>query len=225
MLSWYQRRFDTVEINNSFYHLPTEETLMAWRRASPPTFCFAVKASRYITHRKKLIELEPARGRFIPQVETLGEHLGPILFQLPPRWLRNLDRLTRFLEALPPAHRYAFEFRDKSWHDAAVFRALSCRNIAFCIYELEGFQSPCEVTADFAYVRLHGPGRKYQGDYSVRALEEWARRVSDWGRSLRAVYVYFDNDQAGYAARNAVELKRMLVPSQPDGTVTENERA
>ncbi|HJT20344.1 MAG TPA: DUF72 domain-containing protein [Nitrospira sp.] len=210
MLSWYVDRFDTVEINNSFYRLPTEQTFTAWRRNTPPPFCFAVKASRYISHRKKLKDPEPALARFLPLVERLGPKLGPILFQLPPRWSCNLDRLNAFLDVLPSSHRYTFEFRDPSWHGPAVYRALRRRNAAFCIYELAGFESPYEVTADFAYIRLHGPEGKYGGDYSAVALGEWARRIDRWRSALQAVYVYFDNDQAAYAAKNAAELKRLV---------------
>jgi uncharacterized protein YecE (DUF72 family) len=210
MLSWYRSRFDTVEINNTFYHLPSEQAFTAWRGSTPPGFCFAVKGSRYITHRKKLNDPEPALERFLPLVELLGTKLGPILFQLPPRWSCNLDRLTRFLDALPGGHRYTFEFRDPSWHDIAVYRALSRRNAAFCIYELDGFESPHELTADFVYVRLHGPGQKYQGEYSSRILRGWARNITQWRRTLSAIYVYFDNDQAAYAAMNAASLKHML---------------
>lgn len=210
MLGWYVHRFDTVELNNSFYHLPTAETFEAWRSATPSTFCFAVKGSRYITHRKKLKDPAPALARFMPPVEVLGTKLGPILFQLPPRWSCNVERLMEFLAVLPKAHRYTFEFRDPSWHDPAVYRLLTRHNAAFCIYELEGFVSPLAVTADFAYVRLHGPGGKYQGDYSPEALDAWADRIQGWRRALGAVYVYFDNDQAGYAAKNAAELKALL---------------
>lgn len=210
MLPWYLQRFDTVEINNSFYHLPTPQTFTAWRHATPPAFRFAVKGSRYITHRKKLKDPKPALDRFMPAVEHLGPKLGPVLFQLPPRWSCNVERLTEFLSALPTTHRYTFEFRDPSWHDPAVYRLLTRHNAAFCIYELDGFVSPLAVTADFAYVRLHGPGRKYQGDYSPESLDAWAFRIRGWRRALAAVYVYFDNDQAGYAVKNATELKALL---------------
>jgi len=177
MLAWYMERFDTVELNNSFYHLPARETFEGWRRATPASFCFAVKGSRYITHRKKLNDPASAVARFMEPVESLGDKLGPILFQLPPRWGCNLPRLNAFLDSLPPSH---------------------------------GFEAPCQLTADFVYVRLHGPGRKYQGDYSSRQLHGWARRIAQWRQSAKAVYVYFDNDQAGYAAKNAAELKSMV---------------
>ena len=213
MLSWYVQRFDTVELNNSFYHLPKAETFEAWRRATPSSFCFAVKGSRYITHRKKLNDPETAVARFLEPVQVLGDKLGPILFQLPPRWSCNLPRLSAFLESLPRTHRYTFEFRDPSWHDAAVYRTLGRYNAAFCLYELDGFEAPYQLTADFVYVRLHGPGRKYQGDYSTKQLQDWAQRIRRWTRELEAVYVYFDNDQAGYAAKNAADLKRMVAGS------------
>jgi uncharacterized protein YecE (DUF72 family) len=210
MLSWYAQRFDTVELNNSFYHLPTQQTFTAWRETTPASFCFAVKGSRYITHRKKLKDPNEALARFRKPVESLGSKLGPILFQLPPRWSCDLERLRAFLKALPSSHRYTFEFRDQSWHHPAVYHLLRQYNAAFCIYELEGFESPYELTADFAYVRLHGPGRKYQGDYSSKQLRDWANRITAWRRTSVPVYVYFDNDQAGYAAKNASDLKQML---------------
>jgi uncharacterized protein YecE (DUF72 family) len=121
-----------------------------------------------------------------------------------------VPRLKAFLEALPPRHRYTFEFRDPSWHDAAVYRTLGRYNAAFCLYELDGFEAPYQLTADFVYVRLHGPGRKYQGDYSRRHLRDWARRIARWQAQLKAVYVYFDNDEAGYAAKNAAEVMNAI---------------
>ena len=210
MLRWYAERFDTVEINNSFYRLPAATALESWCRETPPEFCFAVKASRYITHNRKLNNPESANEKFISLVENLGRRLGPILFQLPPSWKVNVDRLDQFLAALPRTHRYAFEFRNPTWNVAAVYEALRRHNAAYCIYELAGFQSPIEITADFTYVRLHGPGNKYQGDYSRQILRNWAKRIEAWRRKLRHVLVYFDNDQAGFAPKNALELRKMI---------------
>jgi uncharacterized protein YecE (DUF72 family) len=209
MLAWYMDRFDTVEINNSFYRLPSSETFAAWRDATPKDFCFAVKGSRFITHRKKLNDPAMPLERFIPSAEVLESKLGPILFQLPPRWACNVARLSAFLEQLPKRHRYTFEFRDPSWHVPPVYRVLEQHGAAFCLYELDGFVSPIEITADFVYVRLHGPGKKYQGDYSAGALQGWAERVARWQSTMQAVYVYFDNDQSGFAAKNAGELKAL----------------
>lgn len=211
MLAHYLADFDTVELNNSFYHLPALSCVQNWRDATPPGFCFAVKGSRFMTHMKKLKDPEAGIARFLPVLETFGEKVGPVLFQLPPRWACNEDRLEAFLKALPARYRYVFELRDPSWHVPKIYRILSAHNAAFCIYELAGFQSPVELTADLAYVRLHGPGRKkYQGDYSTKTLKVWADRIASWRRTLSGVYVYFDNDQAGYAYKNARELKRMV---------------
>ncbi len=210
MLAYYYGKFDTVEINNSFYMLPKIETLSAWREATPRNFEFAIKASRFLTHNKKLKEPENALNNFLPRAEALGKKLGPILFQLPPKWGINVERLSEFLEALPKYHRYTFEFRELSWLTDHVYELLRKHNAAFCIYELAGYHSPLEITADWAYVRLHGPGGKYQGSYSAKVLQEWAERIAEWRSKLRSIYLYFDNDQAGYAASNALTLKKMV---------------
>jgi uncharacterized protein YecE (DUF72 family) len=210
MLAHYYAQFDTVELNNTFYMLPKIETMQCWRDATPKNFEFAVKASRFLTHNKKLKEPENALNNFLPRAEALGEKLGPILFQLPPKWRINVDRLREFLEALPKYHRYTFEFREPSWLEPQVFDLLREHNAAFCIYELAGFHSPIEVTADWSYVRLHGPGGKYQGSYSDEVLGTWAKRIVEWSTKLKRIYVYFDNDQAGYAAENALRLKQLV---------------
>jgi uncharacterized protein YecE (DUF72 family) len=210
MLAHYYECFDTVEINNSFYMLPKIETLACWREATPKKFEFAIKASRFLTHNKKLKEPENALNNFLPRAEALGDKLGPILFQLPPKWRINVERLAEFLSALPKYHRYTFEFREPSWLTEQVYDLLREHNAAFCIYELAGFHSPFEITADWTYVRLHGPGGKYQGSYSDQVMRTWADRIAGWSRQLRSIYIYFDNDQAGYAAFNAVTLKRLV---------------
>jgi uncharacterized protein YecE (DUF72 family) len=214
MLAWYADRFDTVEINNSFYRLPSSEALAGWRRQTPPNFCFAVKASRYITHNRKLKDGAETTDKFISQVRELGKRLGPVLFQLPPSWRVNVERLEGFLSELPGTHRYVFEFRNETWNTPEVYAVLCRHNAALCIFELAGFQSPLEVTADFAYVRLHGPGNKYQGDYSQAQLRTWTKRIEAWRNALKHIFIYFDNDQAGFAAKNAMELKRMVFGSQ-----------
>lgn len=211
MLDYYARRFDTLELNNSFYRLPDISAFASWRDATPRDFVFAVKASRFITHNKKLKDPENALENLLPRAEHLGRKLGPLLFQLPPRWRVNIPRLETLLEVLPREHRYAFEFRELSWITPEVNRVLQRYNAAFCIYELAGYHSPLTISADFAYVRLHGPGAgKYQGSYSRAALRAWGRRVRSWAGNLKAVYVYFDNDQAGYAARNALALRNLV---------------
>jgi len=210
MLAYYCERFDTVELNNSFYHLPRQTSLESWRDSTPAGFCFAAKGSRFLTHMKKLKDPEQGLARFLDTIEVLQHKLGPILFQLPPNWEVDFDRLSTFMGFLPREHRYAFEFRNASWNVPTMYDLLRRHNMAYCIFDLAGFQSPIEVTADFVYVRLHGPGGKYQGSYSEGALRKWAVRIAKWRRELKTVYVYFDNDEAGYAAQNALRLKEVI---------------
>lgn len=217
MLDYYSRHFDTVELNNSFYRLPTENAFDDWRRSTPSNFVFAVKMSRFLTHNKKLRNPQLALTNFLSRVERLRTKLGPILFQLPPKWQVNHERLKALLETLPPTLRYVFELRDRTWITPKIEELLASSGAAFCIYELAGYHSPLTVTTDFAYVRLHGPSAdKYQGSYDETCLSEWCCQIGDWSRTLKAVYVYFDNDQAGFAARNAMTLKRMVFASKVD---------
>lgn len=206
-LEFYTQRFDTVELNSTFYRLPLETGLDTWRETTPKGFIFAAKGSRFITHMKKLKDPEPAIEKYFDRVERLGRKLGPIVFQTPPWWEANLERLEAFLAALPRGHRYAFELRNPTWHTPEVCRILRRHDAAFCIFEIAGFHSPIEITADHTYVRLHGPGGAYQGSYPAATLRAWSDRIRAWERDLRAIYIYFDNDQAAYAVQNALELK------------------
>ena len=212
MLDYYIQFFDTVEINNSFYRLPPESALAEWRDSTPAGFLFAMKGSRFLTHMKKLKDAEQGLERFLQRAEILRDKLGPILFQLPPQWEVNRQRLEEFLQILPNHHRYAFEFRNASWNAPSTYELLSAYHAGYCIFHLAGAQSPIEVTTNFAYVRLHGPGGKYQGSYSEAELNNWARRISKWTSEGLDVYVYFDNDDSGYAAQNALFLKRAVLP-------------
>jgi uncharacterized protein YecE (DUF72 family) len=209
-LPYYADRFGTAEVNNTFYHLPKRETLAEWRDTTPQGFVFACKASRYITHMKKLKDPEDSIRRFFEVVETLDRKLGPILFQLPPRWRVDAGRLDSFLGALPSGRRYAFEFRDESWFVPDVYDVLARHGAALCIYDLAGRRSPVEAAAEFVYVRLHGPDGAYRGSYDGRALYGWVRRFRGWRDDGRDVYCYFDNDEKGYAARDALRMKEML---------------
>jgi uncharacterized protein YecE (DUF72 family) len=211
MLRFYLQHFDTLELNNSFYRLPLVSSLESWRDSVPANFVFAVKASRFITHNKKLKDPETALHNLIPRIMHLGPTLGPVLFQLPPQWHVNLERLQAFLAALPAQLRYAFEFREPSWMKPEVIEVLKRFNAAFCIYELAGYHSPLYLTADFTYVRLHGPEtNKYQGSYGDDRLRWWARQIESWANAQKAIYIYFDNDQAGYAPKNALALKNLV---------------
>jgi uncharacterized protein YecE (DUF72 family) len=209
-LAYYAERFPTVEINNSFYQLPSESTLGKWRDAVPQGFVFAVKGSRFITHMKKLKDPARSLAPFLERVAVLGEKLGPILFQLPPRWGFNGARLAGFLAALPGAYRYTLELRDQSWINDDALDLLARHGAAFCIYDLAGYLSPLEVTADFVYIRLHGPGGPYQGQYDDKTLAGWAGAMAAWSREGREVFCYLDNDEAGYAAQDAARLQDLL---------------
>lgn len=207
-LAFYARHFDSVELNRSFYRLPTADNIAEWCDRTPDNFRFAVKASRYITHMKKLREPDKTLPALLDCIQGLDEKLGPVLFQLPPRWRSNPDRLQDFLRALPADLRVAVELRDASWHNEDITEILRDCNAAFCIYDIGGLTSPRRVTADFIYLRLHGPGKPYTGCYDSAALNDWAQWLRQ--QSVRQAYVYFDNDDSGYAVRNALEFKRLM---------------
>lgn len=209
-LTHYLHYFNSVEINNSFYKLPLAETLLQWKSTVPDDFIFSVKASRFITHMKKLREPQQSFHLFMERVQVLGEKLGPILFQLPPAWRYNQERFEAFLQALPDTYRYAFEFRDQSWYTDTAYRLLQQYNCAFCMYDFAYHQSPMVVTADFVYVRLHGPENKYDGSYSDEVLENWAAHCRLWVEQGKQVYFYFDNDMNGHAPVNARKLQEIM---------------
>ena len=209
-LRFYSERFDTVEINATHYHLPSFNTFDSWRETVPAQFVFAVKASRFITHMKKLKSPRTSTEKVFVRVKKLQERLGPILFQLPPRWHVNVKRLEHFLSALPNEYRYIFEFRDQSWNTTEIYDLLERHNVALCFYHQTGYDSPMEITADFVYVRLHGTETKYGGSYPLTVLKKWARRIRGWRKDSKAVYFYFNNDPEGHAVKNAMTLKKLL---------------
>jgi uncharacterized protein YecE (DUF72 family) len=213
---FYSLFFNTVELNNPFYRLPSRETFENWRKNSRSDFLFVVKASRYITHMKKLNDAKEALDLFLHNCDGLEEKLGPVLLQLPPGWELNIERLETFLKQLPKGYRFAFEFRNPTWYTKAVYALLKKYNCAFCIYQLAGHTSPIEVTTDWVYVRLHGPTKtKYQGNYDFDALRQWADKAKEWQQSGKDVYIYFDNDDSGYAAFNAQVTEMMLNKKEP----------
>ena len=207
----YARHFDTVEINNTFYRLQAESAFDAWREQAPPGFLYAVKANRYITHVRRLIDAGEPLARFLERARHIGPALGPILYQLPPRWHANLPRLESFIALLPDDLTQVFEFRDPTWFSPAVAELLSARGLSFCIFHMAGLETPLAVTGGTVYVRLHGP---HGGDYDRAALDLWAQRVREWCGAGHDVYVYFNNDIRGYAVRNALLLKELLGEKQ-----------
>lgn len=209
-LIYYSSHFDTVEINNTFYHMPQVKTVENWAAKTPKKFLFSVKASRFITHIKRLNDCANSVQYLYDTLVHLKDKLGPIFFQLPPNFPINLERLDSFLQLLDPKQKHLFEFRNESWFIDETYELLKKYNVGLCIYHLDRFLSPIVVTADFAYLRLHGPKGAYQGLYKKRELAEWAERFLQWQSEGKEVYCYFDNDQRAYAVKNALELKKAL---------------
>lgn len=210
-LAHYGSRFRSLEVNSTFYRFPLESTLARWRDLTPEGFVFAVKASRYITHIKRLGEPENTVGPFLDRVRSLGTKLGPILLQLPGKFTFNAEVLASFCEVLDKRFRYVFEFRDPGWFREDTCDILKRHGMAFCIWDYAGFRSPDAVTAGFVYVRLHGPLKEpYRGAYPVSFLEERADAIRGWLSEGRAVYVFFDNTMEGDAASDALKLSRLL---------------
>jgi uncharacterized protein YecE (DUF72 family) len=210
-LQYYASQFSTTELNGVFYRTPTPRAVKDWRGQTGSDFVFAWKASRFITHWKRLSDnsvnsLELLEDR----LGLLGPKAGPILFQLPPNFEADVGRLAGFLKLLSRRRRYTFEFRHPSWYSPPIFRLLSDRNISLCISDHHDAPAPWRRTADFVYVRGHGPGGRYRGHYSRETLAHWSRRIRTWTRQGCDVYVYFDNDQKSAAPADALELRQML---------------
>ncbi len=207
-LAFYAKRFPTVEINTTFYGTPTRATVRGWRKAVPASFRFAIKGSRFTTHNKKLLDPRKSTEKTFHAIEPLADRICAVLYQLPPHWRFNGERLAEFLEALPRGYRYAFEFREPSWLCEEAYAILRAHNAALCLYDLKGFQTPEVTTADWVYVRLHGPTTAaYRGSYPDEALARWAKIIRAWCKEGREVLVYFDNDEKGYAAADALRLQ------------------
>jgi uncharacterized protein YecE (DUF72 family) len=209
-LAHYETQFDAVEINASFYRLPSEAAVAAWAEQAPPGFLFAWKASRYITQAKKLRDVGDSVQLVFGRMAPLGENLGPALFQLPPQLRLDLPRLEQFLALLPASPQTAIEFRHPSWYAAPVFSRLADFNVALCISDHHDAPSPWEVTASHVYVRGHGPGGQYAGRYPAAELDRWATKIGAWSRAGRQVYAFFDNDIGGAAPLDAAGLELRL---------------
>jgi len=208
-LAYYARQFPTVEVNNTFYRLPSSTVFAAWRAAVPDTFTFAVKASRFITHIKRLRNGRAPVRRLLTRARLLRRTLGPVLFQLPPTFVRDEARLVLFLAALPSRCRYAVEFRHESWHRESVYHLLRRHRVACCISDGPEIPGRIVRTASFVYVRFHGPGGIGAGRYSDARLRRWARQIREVCGSGTA-FVYFNNDQEGFAVKNAARLTDLL---------------
>ena len=208
----YALHFDTVEINNTFYRLPEAATFEKWRERAPRHFLYSVKASRFLTHMKKLKDPHGPLVRLFDHAKYLGPHLGPVLYQLPPRWPVDLDRLQNFLQDLRsvwPDRIHAIEFRDPSWYDDRVLALLDRYQVTLCLHDMKGSATDRIAIGPFVYVRFHGV-EQHGGAYGDYQLDAW----SDWLAARAAsgvdVYAYFNNDIGGHAPRDAIRLRQRL---------------
>jgi uncharacterized protein YecE (DUF72 family) len=209
-LNYYVTQYAAAELNAPFYRTPTEKAVENWRDSVPENFRFAWKASKFITHWRRLIVNENSMNLLEDRVTRLGDKLGPILFQLPPQMAANEERLATFLEALPKHHRYSFEFRHKSWYRKPILDLLSRHNASLCLSDHVDAPAPREVTADWVYARLHGANGRYHGNYSPQALGNWAKSMREWRAEGRDIWCFFDNDVEAAAPVDAKRLMEML---------------
>jgi uncharacterized protein YecE (DUF72 family) len=215
---YYAQKFSTVELNNSFYRLPSAEAFVAWRRRAPTDFLFAVKFSRYGSHLMRLKNGRDTIQRFVANARHLKRHLGPVLVQLPPNWKVNVQRLEQFLACIPKRQRWTIEFRDRRWLCKEVYRLLRRHQVALCIHD-KIIDHPREITTDWTYLRFHGAPQD-GGNYSAARLQAYAREINGWLGSGLDVYGYFNNDGHGYAIANALTLKNLLSKDSTDATTT-----
>jgi uncharacterized protein YecE (DUF72 family) len=208
-LAYYAGVFRTVELNNTFYRLPTMTTLERWRDSTPEDFVFAVKASRFISHVKRLHDVAEPLGEFLALASHLGSKLGPLLVQLPPNLHLDLLRLEEFLAILPKRHQWVIEFRHPSWQDPSVYEMLARSAVALCVPIGGRIQPDLVTTASFTYIRVHR-GADGKGYLGLEGLRPWAARIRALTRAGKNVYVYFNNDLGGYAVTDAILLREML---------------
>jgi uncharacterized protein YecE (DUF72 family) len=210
-LAFYASQFPTTEINGSFYRTPSLAAVEAWREQTPREFLFAWKASKFITHWKRLSEKsDNSIALMQTRLKQLGPKTGPVLFQLPPRFVADRERLAGFLKMLPRCYAYAFEFRHKSWYEDPIIDLLREHDISLCLSDHHDAPSPWIVTARHVYVRGHGPGGRYKDNYPDKTLRAWAKDIATWKRQRRTVFVYFDNDQKSAAPADAKRLMEMV---------------
>lgn len=208
----YAKTFETVEINNTFYNLPSEDTFKRWKKAAPEGFCYALKYSRYGTHMKRLKDPETHVDHFWERAKLLGGKRGPILVQLPPRWHANAERLDAFLDYTSGHADWVVEMRDPTWLCDEIYDVLRKHKAALCLHDMLENEHPWVLTADWTYLRFHGtsPNSKYEGSYPAQTLKKYARRIVDELEAGHDVYAYFNNDVGGHAVRNALMLREFV---------------
>ena len=204
MLPYYAGRFSTVEINYTFYRMPNAKTIAGWDAETPAGFCFALKAPRRITHDARLKDVDEPLRYFLDTASQLGPKLGPVLFQLPPNFKKDLERLSDLLARIPPGRRSSFEFRHVSWFSDDVYERLRAKNAALCVADTEKGTTPLVATADFGYFRLRDEG------YAAKDLEEWGRTINTLGKGWRDAFVYFKHEEAGAGPAFAQQLGALL---------------
>lgn len=211
-LDAYARRFHTVEVNYTYYRWPADETFATWRERAPEGFLFSAKASRGITHFGRLHQPERWLEKMGNGLARLEDRMGVLLFQLPPGFAYDWERLRYFLQVLPRWYRSSIEFRHASWDREEVYQLLEEHEVAYCVMSGAGLPCILRATAPFVYVRLHGPDphHLYGGSYSDNDLRWWADRLREWGAQGRDVWAYFNNDGGGNAIRNAETLRGFL---------------
>jgi uncharacterized protein YecE (DUF72 family) len=210
-LQYYASQFQSAELNSVFYRTPTPQAVNAWREQTGNDFVFAWKASKFITHWKRLSSKADTSLELLEsRIALLGEKAGPILFQLPPNFKMDSVRLAAFFKLLPKHRRYSFEFRHPSWYTSEIFKLLSAHNASLCISDHGDAPAPWKRTADFVYIRGHGPTGRYKGNYSTATLLAWSKRIENWRRRGWDIYAYFDNDQKSAAPADALRLRRAL---------------
>lgn len=205
----YARTFRTVEINNSFYRLPSPSTFEAWRDQAPAGFVYATKASRYITHVRRLKDIQEPLDRFLSAAGNLGRTQGPVLYQLPPNWGVDLVRFSGFLGCLPGGYTHVVEFRDRRWLTEEVFALMERKGVVHCLHDYRGVLTPFRLTAPVVYIRLHGD-QTNGGDYRPAVLRAWADRIKQWSREVPEIFVYFNNDIGGAAVMNALAERELI---------------
>jgi uncharacterized protein YecE (DUF72 family) len=210
-LRYYASQFDSVELNGVFYRTPSQEAVCGWRAETGSNFAFTWKASKFITHWKRLKASSASSLELMEQrISLLGDKAGPVLFQLPPNFACDPARLEAFLLLLPAHRRCSFEFRHSSWYVPAVIKLLRRHNVALCLSDHHDAPSPWRRTADFVYVRGHGPSGRYRGSYPTKTLRSWSGRIRSWKKQGCDVFVYFDNDQKSAAPFDALRLRRIM---------------
>jgi uncharacterized protein YecE (DUF72 family) len=210
-LEFYQRHFTTVEVNASFYRLPTETTFRNWRDRSEPGFRFSLKGSRLVTHLKRLRDVKDNLEAFCGRARLLEEHLGPLLWQLPPGMEKDIELLGQFLQLLPAGLTHAVEFRNPHWYADDTFELLRRSGpVVLCQHDMKGSESPPLTTAPSVYIRFHGPSGNYTGNYSCEQLAAWADRITQYVNDGAEVWVYFNNDIGGCAITDARRLRGMV---------------